>query len=239
MRVNLPNFLYACGHPIRAVRYVLRRDIIAYADIARFIPQAPVIVEAGAHDGTNTLEMAEFWPNATIHAFEPVPSAVARVAERIGFLGPRVQCHPCGLGPYNGDIEMHLSGDGSAHSCQASSMLAPTAAQIEEFPMIQFGLRQTVPMRTLDSWAESNGVTRVDFMWLDMQGYELRALDGAQQVMLGTSAIHMEISNVRLYDGTPLYPEVKARLAEWGFRPAIEAFFRVAGNVLFVRNKTL
>ncbi len=75
----------------------------------------------------------------------------------------------------------------------------------------------------------------IDFMWLDMQGYELQALAGAGGLLQGVSAIHMEVSNVQLYQGAPLYPEVQARMAAWGFVPVIEAFFRVAGNVLFVR----
>jgi len=235
MRVNLPNLIYALANPIRTLRYLRHRDTIAYADISRFIPADPVILEAGAHDGTNTVEMADFWPRATIHTFEPIPSAASAVAERIRPYGSRVQCHAIGLGPSNGDIEMHVSGDGTSGSCQSSSMLQPTAAQRKEFPEIQFGIKQLVPMRTLDSWAETTGVQRIDFMWLDMQGYELHALEGAGKVLTTTSAIHMEVSNVRLYEGAPLYPEVKARMAAWDFVPTIEAFFRVSGNVLFVR----
>ncbi|MFM8890568.1 MAG: FkbM family methyltransferase [Planctomycetia bacterium] len=236
MRINLPNALYAVRHPLRAVRYVWRRDRIAYPAIARFLPAAPVIVEAGADDGTNTVEMADFWPDATIHAFEPVPRAAERVSERIRPLGPRVQLHPFGLGPRDAEVEMHLSGDGRSGGSQSSSMLAPTAAQIREFPGIAFGLRQTVPMRTIDSWAAAQGVDHVDFLWLDMQGYELEALSGASRILPTVAAIHMEVCNIELYEHAPLYPEVRKRLAEWGFRPAIEAIFRVAGNVLFVRS---
>lgn len=237
MRVNLPNLLYAFAHPLRTLRYVRHRDTIAYADIGRFLPSGPVILEAGAHDGTNTVEMAEFWPQATIHAFEPIPSAAAAVTARIKPLGSRVQCHGIGLGPKDGEIEMHVSGDGTSGSCQSSSMLRPTAAQLREFPNIPFGLTQLVPMRTLESWAAAAGVSQIDFMWLDMQGYELAALEGAGRLLTSTSAIHMEVSNVRLYEGAPLYPEVKARMAAWGFVPTIEAFFRVSGNVLFVRRR--
>lgn len=237
MRITLPNLLYACVHPLRAVRYLQHRDRIGYRQIARFLPDNPLIIEAGAHNGTNTVEMAEFWPRATIHAFEPVPSAAAAVAERIKPFGPRVQCHALALGPYDGTIEMHVSGDGAAHSCQSSSMLPPVTAHLQEFPEIRFGLRRTVPLTTIDSWATKNGINRIDFMWLDMQGYELRALEAAQRVLPMTKAIQLEVSNVCLYEGAPLYPEVKAHMAAWGFRPEVEAFFRVSGNVLFVRSR--
>lgn len=235
MRVNLPNLRYAMAHPWRAVRYVLHRDSIAYEAIARHVPPEPVIVEAGAHDGTNTVEMARFWPTATIHAFEPIPSAASVVRAKVAPFGQRVRCHQLGLGAANAEIEMHVSGDGSSGSCQSSSMLAPTDAQLREFPGIRFGVRQRVTMTTLDAWAASAGVETVDFMWLDMQGYEMEALAGATRLLPRVSAIHMEVCNVRLYEGAPLYPEVRRRMAAHGFRPAIEAFFRVSGNVLFVR----
>jgi len=234
MRITVPNIAYAVGHPIRALRYVLHRDTIPYETIARYLPSEPVIVEAGAYDGTNTGEMARFWPTATIHAFEPIPSAAELVRGKIREFGARVRCHELGLGVQDTQIEMYVSGDGSSGSCQSSSMLAPTAAQFREFPNIAFGCRQLVTMRSLDSWAASEGVPKVDFMWLDMQGYEIQALAAAPRILSTVSAIHMEVCNVQLYDDAPLYPEVKRRMASWGFVPVIEAYFRVSGNVLFV-----
>lgn len=82
----------------------------------------------------------------------------------------------------------------------------------------------------------AHGVNRVDFLWLDMQGYELEALAGAERTLPGVSAIQMEVCNVELYDQAPLYPAVKRRLAALGFRPVVEAVFRVSGNVLFTRS---
>jgi len=235
MRINLPHILYAIRHPLRTVRYIRSRDKIPYEVIARHLPVDPVILEAGAHDGTNTVEMAEFWPRATIHAFEPIPSAADRTSDRIGRYGARVACHRLALGPCDGEVEMYVSGDGSSGSCQSSSMLSPTLAQQREFPMVTFGLTTKVPLMTIDSWASRHNVSRIDFLWLDMQGYELRALEGASRLLRTASAIHIEVSNIRLYAGAPLYPEVVARMAAWGFRPIVEAIFRIGGNVLFVR----
>lgn len=235
MRINLPHLLYAIRHPLRTARYIRHRDFISYDVIARFLPAEPVILEAGAHDGTNTVEMAEHWPGATIHACEPIASAAESVSERIRRFGPRVQCHRLALGPFDGECEMHVSGDGSSGSCQSSSMLSPTAAQHREFPMVTFGLTTTVPVMSIDSWAAAHGISRLDFLWLDMQGFELKALEGATRLLSTTSAIHMEVSNIRLYEDAPLYPEVVTRLAAWGFRPVVEATFRIGGNVLFVR----
>jgi FkbM family methyltransferase len=238
MRVNPPNIFYAIAHPIRALRYLRYRDLISYDCIARYIPSDPVIVEAGAHDGTNTVEMADFWPRATIHAFEPVSSAALEVRRKVARFAGRVQCHELALGARESLMEMHVSGEGAAHSCQSSSLLTPTDAQAREFPAIAFGAKCQVQMTSLDAWAASSSVPFVDFMWLDMQGYELEALAGASRFLPRISAIHMEVCNVELYEGAPLYPTVRRTMADYGFEPAVEAFFRVSGNVLFVRRRT-
>jgi len=236
VRLSGAHLRYALLHPLRAFRYLMHRDRIEYGRIARFLPAAPVIVEAGAHDGVSTAEMAEAWPAATIHAFEPVPAAAAVTAERIRPYGPRVRCHGLALGDRAGRCPLYVSGNGSAALCQSSSLRPPTALQLREFPDIHFGETTMVTVTTLDAWAADHGVCRIDFMWLDMQGHEMAALEGATRLLPDVSAIHMEVSNVRLYDSAPLYPEVKRRMRDWGFTPRIEAFFRVSGNVLFVRS---
>jgi len=215
MRINLPNIVYAIKNPARAARYVLRRDRIAYDVLAKYLPADPVIVEAGAHDGTSTVEMATHWPAATIHAFEPVSSAAGLVRRRVAKFGSRVHCHQLALGAGESVMEMHVSGDGSAGACQSSSLLAPTSAQVNEFPGIPFGTREHVRVTSLDLWAAQHDVVSVDFMWLDMQGYELVALGGAMQLLPTVAAIHMEVCNVQLYEGAPLYPTVKRAMADW------------------------
>jgi len=41
--------------------------------IKKYLPENPVIVEAGAFDGNETVLMSNIWPKGIIHAFEPVP----------------------------------------------------------------------------------------------------------------------------------------------------------------------
>jgi hypothetical protein len=54
----------------------------------KFLPEKPVIVEAGAHVGSDTIQMGSLRPKGNICAFEPVPELVhtlkktLRAAER-------------------------------------------------------------------------------------------------------------------------------------------------------------
>src|SRR5690348_5136801 len=51
---------------------------ISKAVVQRYLPPSPVVVDCGAHDGTDTAEMAQRWPSARLYAFEPVPELYAR-----------------------------------------------------------------------------------------------------------------------------------------------------------------
>jgi hypothetical protein len=132
---------------------------------------------------------------------------------------------------------MHVSVTGSSGGEQSSSLLHPTGTR-DEFPFVGFQDEViTVPVTRLDEWAAKNGVGPIDFLWLDLQGMELAALEGCGNALAQVRAIHCEVQNLPLYEGAPLYPEISAWLNERGFRVAREAIFRRGGNVLFVRRK--
>ena len=107
---------------------------------------------------------------------------------------------------------------------------------LDEFPEIAFEETTSVQVTTLASWAEREGVDRIDAMWLDMQGYELAALRAAGPILETTRAIIMEVLATELYAGAPLWPEVQAWLESQGFRIEQEHWYRESfGDVLAVR----
>jgi len=229
------DFLYAAAHPLRALRYSVHRDGIPYAVCAKYLPSDPVIVEAGAFDGTNTREFCRHWPRCRVYAFEPVADAYARLASVAAEFPGRVFPQPLALGDRNSQAEMHVSFGGAGVGEQSSSLLAP-AATTEEFPFVRFRPEKVeVKVTRLDQWAVLAGVVRVDFLWFDLQGMELAALEGCGELLQTVGAIHCEVQNIPLYKDAPLYPTVRAWLSARGFRVVREAVFRRGGNVLFAR----
>ena len=234
-KITVADVTYALRHPALAGRYFLRRDRIDYDTCSRYLPDAPVIIEAGAFDGTNSREFCRYWSNCQVYAFEPVPAAFERLSEVASEFPGRIHPANLALGNRSMDAEMHVSGNSTGGGEQSSSLLAP-AATLKEFPSVEF-LEKKTPVRVtrLDEWAEIAGVKRVDFLWLDLQGMELAALQGCGKLLEGVSAIHCEVQHLPLYKGAPLYEE----LAEWlrgkNFRPACKAVFRRGGNVLFTK----
>ena len=203
------------GMIYKAMRRLLRaqEDEIPKLYMKLLLPEAPVVVDAGAHVGSDTIAMSRLWPRGTIHAFEPVPALFQKLTANTAGL-PNVHRYPLALGPGVGTAEMFVSGGGS----DASSSLLPPKEHLQINPHVSFGERITVQTSTLDAWARENGAPNLDFLWLDMQGAELAMLKAAPRSLSSVRLIHLEVSRVEVYEGNPLYPEVRAWLEAQGFR---------------------
>ncbi len=193
------------------------------------LPPFPILVEAGAYDGADTLRLAKH--ARRVHAFEPVPALYAALVTTVSSC-PNVRVYPLALGGDERAQNMWISGgDGTA-----SSSLLPPRLHCVAFPGISFADRETVSVTTLAKWAGREGVEHIDGMWLDMQGAELEALKAAGPLLDDVRAIVLEISTDELYEQMPLWPEVEEWLNRRGFQTVeVEMETSQFGNALLIR----
>ena len=203
--------------------------VIVAEQLLDALPADPVILEAGAHWGTDTVKFAA--TARMVHAFEPVPACYTRLRTAVEHL-PNVMTYPVALADEIGPRLMWVS----AGEVEASSSLHRPTGHLTSNPTITFpGEPVRVPAITLDLWAAICWPGRVDGMWLDMQGGELDALNAAGPLLADVKAMMLEVSLVELYEGCPLYPEVCDWLERRGFSIAMEDLEGVSGDILAVR----
>jgi 2-O-methyltransferase len=196
-----------------------------------FLPEKPVILEAGAHKGSDTVELAKMWPNGTIYAFEPVPEIFKRLAKNTRNCN-NVTCYQLALGSVQGSDEMYVSTGAS----DGSSSLLPPKKHLEIFPTIYFDEKIQVSIVTLDDWAKEKNIKAIDFLWLDLQGMELKVLQSGCTILKTVKAIYSEVSSIEGYEHQNLYSELRDWLETEGFRVEREAVENGEGNVFFLRN---
>jgi FkbM family methyltransferase len=212
-----------------------RRTPITLYDISLTLPDRPVIVEAGAHDGSTTVQLARIKPGATVHAFEPIPKLFGTLTHRTTGLN-NVCRYQVALGDRTADVSMHVS----SGATDAASSVLPPKDLMPIIPHLAFQEQVTVSCTTLDEWAARHGVSKVDFLWLDLQGYELSALRGGERLLRSVCSMYCEVNLIEMYAGVPLYHEVRSWLRERGFAVARVDFPNEAqGDVLFVRDPSL
>jgi FkbM family methyltransferase len=141
---------------------------------------AGYFVEAGANDGytqSNTYYLERFrkWRGVLV---EPLPALFERCRRE----RPRSRVFRCALvaGDYEAGTASMLAANltslvrGAQKSPEADEEHCRAGARIQDTLVSEF----EVPARTLTSVLDEAGAGRVDFLSLDVEGYELQALNG-------------------------------------------------------------
>ena len=232
------NFLKSARHHLREFlfeEFALPKIInekISKSVIKKYLPNNPVIIDCGAHDGADTIVLAGLKQNATVHAFEPIDEIFKRLQSRPN---PQhnIKCYQLALADKDGTMDFFVSEGGSDGS---SSLLEP-GDHLNDHPDVHFKKKIVVKTRKLDTWANENGISKIDLLWLDMQGFEINMLKESTHILNTVSVIHTEVSMRETYKGVAQYSVYRAFLESKGFKVVIEAIPDGwdMGNVLFVR----
>lgn len=206
--------------------------------VVPYLPHNPIIIEAGAFDGTDTIRISKQWPEGTIHAFEPVPSLYATLTKNT-VAYPTIHCYEVALSDRNGTAPLYVAEKQNKPGTpsQASSLLPPKE-RLEHSPII-FPSTIQIPTITLDTWAEQHHISHIDFAWLDIQGKELAVLQASPRMCKTLKVIYLEVSFIESYAGQPLYPDVTQWLTAQGFEEIGRDFTNTTnwffGNSLWLR----
>ncbi|HCJ12105.1 MAG: hypothetical protein A2Y14_03485 [Verrucomicrobia bacterium GWF2_51_19] len=81
------------------------------------------------------------------------------------------------------------------------------------------GTPRTVPVTTIDDEVRQHALKGPFLIKVDVQGFELQVLNGAQKTLAQTEAIILEVSLFSFYQQSPLFADVIAYMAARGFAP--------------------
>ncbi len=200
---------------------------VPYALLRKMLPANPIIIEAGAQFGEDTEWMSELWPLGKIYAFEPSPESFPEL-QKIAAKHNNIVATQIALSHTKGEALFYLAGG-------ASSLLRPQDSFNADYFHSDVDHPIVVQVITLDEWADNNKVDTINFMWLDMEGNELNALQGALDSLKKVKLIYTEVNLQRFWDGCVQYDELKAWMEQHEF---IEIWADIVpdwhGNVLFL-----
>jgi FkbM family methyltransferase len=138
------------------------------AFMERFIRPGMVILDIGANIGYFTaLATSRLRKSGVIHAFEPDPHNYSLLEKTVADQNTNlVHLHHCALGDENGTVELFHSpvdnfGDHRVYGSHS-----------EDHPKV------AVPMKIGDDLLASIGTTAIDFIKIDVQGFEVQVLRG-------------------------------------------------------------
>jgi len=197
--------------------------------------QSPLIIEIGAHTGTDTQKFASAFPRGRIYAFEPHPKLFCMALQATACFH-NVTLVPVALG---NSLGFQIFRQSSGTSDGSGSLLEP-AAVLARHPTVHFRKQDEVVVATstLDEYAAMSGIERIDLIWIDAQGAEGLIFEGATTILKCTKYVYAEISTISEYKGALTYSQIKCLLARSGLHPLKEFMppeWQGSGNVLFGR----
>lgn len=172
----------------------------------------PVIFDVGANVGQSLNMFQRVFKTPTIHAFEPAGECFQKLEEQNW--GGHVTLHPCALGDCCEERVFHH------YELSVLNSFLPLARVMEnEFRDVEETRRSSVQTRTVDQVTESLGITQLDLLKIDTQGYDLPVLKGAQGLFQRKAIGHVmvEMNFVNLYEGQSGAQAVWAEMTHHGF----------------------
>jgi FkbM family methyltransferase len=203
----LPNPVFRRGLRFGVGATIEHRAVIAPMNLA-------TVVDIGANVGQFSLLVRGLHPGARIFAFEPLADAATRFRRLFDGDGG-VTLHQAAVAPARGTATMHVSA-----AADSSSLLPIGARQSELFPGTEEVGTAEVEAGPLDAFVAAHDIVAPALLKIDVQGFELEVLRGAQSLLDRFAHVYVEASFEALYEGQALADEVIAFLAAEGFAEA-------------------
>jgi FkbM family methyltransferase len=139
-----------------------------------------------------------------------------------------------GVGNKNEILDFNIANNG-----QSSSFLE-FGTHLDEHPGINFTDKIKVPVKRMSDIVNEYSINIDDFNFLniDIQGYELEALKGFDNLIHKFDYIYSEVNEKELYKGCPLINEIDDYLKTFGFQRVITNITGHGwGDALYIKNK--
>lgn len=173
-----------------------------------------LVIDVGANDGGYGTEVRTYGYKGRLVSFEPVSAAYGRLRDRAAD-DRHWEVHKLALGASLGTFEINVA----ANQERSSSFLPQLDVAFGTTSTQRYVGLEMVTRTTLDTFEPTlllEGSERV-LLKLDVQGFELEVLRGAETFLERVVAIEVELSLRPLYAHQPSYGEVIAYLAGRGF----------------------
>lgn len=178
--------------------------------LARESDSVKVIFDIGAASGLTCKYLLKEFPVARIFAFEPNPSQFKKLTNEIKSELSRFKAFNIGLGASLGKLMLHV-----CDYADASSILPITAVTsnvgIKEVDFVE------IEIKTLDEIIIEQKINHIDFIKIDVEGYEVEVIKGGRNALAITDNAYIEISPLRFKPNTTHHIDVFQMMQELGF----------------------
>jgi FkbM family methyltransferase len=126
------------------------------------------VVDVGANQGDFSKLFLRHFPSAIIHALEPVQATFGRLQQALSS-EPRVRLHPIAASNQTGTAVIRTF---------ASSEKNTLVAELTDSLRVEPAGEEKIKTARLDEFLDETKLERIDFLKIDVEGFEMEVLDG-------------------------------------------------------------
>lgn len=189
----------------------------------KYLPDKPVILDAGAYTGSEISLMKKIWPGSVVHAFEPVPEIFKKLNDNVKKYS-NIYTYKLGIDVTGGPKNFYLSNQPRSPEIVSESSSLREPKEHLKHSKVQFRNQIEIECVNLDDWAKQNNIKSIDMLWLDMQGVELEVMKSAPKIMENVKVVCTEVEFIEAYAGQALWADVRGWMESQGFSLVARAF---------------
>ena len=206
--------------------------------LAKFLSQNPIIVEAGAYQGRDTLKIVQKFTSGTVYAFEPLRTAFPKLCEAVAQY-ENVICLNQALDKASGVKDFYICHGTYGKSPVFefhSSLLPPT----KEMEIHLLGPMEQVSCISLLDFCEKEKIQKIDFLWLSTEGNEKQILVGARHLLSNISLVYVRTQLFQSRLSMTHFRDLKKFMEKNGF-VLLSHFFlpNIHGDAIFIKKDLL
>lgn len=150
-------------------------NVLKYVNEKFNAEKSLIIFDVGGNAGNYSKALSDFFnKKATIHSFEPSKKTYEMFLETTKDI-QNIVPNNCGLSDTENYQLLYTNSDGSG------------LASIYQRNLEHFGISmdksEEIKLSTIDTYCKVNNIDRIHFLKLDIEGHELKALNGAKQMI--------------------------------------------------------
>ncbi|MFN3299531.1 MAG: FkbM family methyltransferase [Sediminibacterium sp.] len=209
-----------------------------------------IILDIGSCTGEDSIKYSNLFPHAKIIAFEPLGSNIKIMRDHFQkFNKNNIIIENIALSDEEGEADFYLSSGSPIDTIsedsyttlipkewnKSSSLLMPSEESSKHMPWLKFEKKEKVRTIRLDSYLQKEEINFVDFAHLDVQGAELKVLQGMGSFINKLKVLWIEVENIELYKGQPLKNDLHRFLKHNNFQLIKDTSIqKIAGDCLYI-----
>lgn len=170
------------------------------------------ILDLGCRDGSEAIQFSNAFPNAKIISVEANPNQIETIKSNIRDY-PNIQIFNFGASNKEEELDFNIS---STVNVGNSSFLKKTG-DYDHHENMAFHDPIKVKTKRLDNFLKELQIPQVDILWMDIQGFEGKAMEGLGEYVKKIKILYSEITYKEMYKDQLLFDKFDFNMLKNGF----------------------